>query len=171
MLISKQYREEQTNLHKTNPNYGVASIGFAPMVGQFIQGLKLTSVLDYGAGKGNLAQNLKIPAQITEYDPAIPGKSVLPEGKFDLVCCIDVLEHIEPECLFDVLDSLTSFIGKYAFITVHTGPAKKVLSDGRNAHLIQEKARWWMPQLCERMDIQKMNKTAAGFLVLGTPLL
>jgi hypothetical protein len=64
-----------------------------------------------------------------------------------------------------VLDDLQT-ITKVGFFTVHTGPAKKFLTDGRNAHLIQNPARWWLPKLCERWDILKVSPTQGGFYVI-----
>ena len=52
-IISEDYRRQQQELHK-NPQYGVASIGFAPAVARLIEQLKVTSLSDYGAGKQNL---------------------------------------------------------------------------------------------------------------------
>jgi len=38
------------------------------------------------------------------------------------------------------------------------GPAGKVLSDGRNAHLIQKPLSWWLPKLCERFEILELHQ-------------
>ena len=40
----------QAKLHE-NPDYGVASTFFAPIVDDVIQMFNITSLLDYGAGK------------------------------------------------------------------------------------------------------------------------
>lgn len=149
MLISDAYAAEQRLMHE-NERYGAASKKFAGQVAAIIRKRKPSSILDYGAGKQALAQALALagePTPITAYDPGIPEISDLPAGKFDLVCCIDVLEHVEPECLNDVLKALSEKTGVTAFITIHTGPAGKTLSDGRNAHLIQKPVRWWTKRL------------------------
>jgi hypothetical protein len=80
--------------------------------------------------------------KIREYDPAIPGKDGEPEAA-EFVVCTDVLEHIELDCLDEVLDHIRWLAGKYAFLNIATRPAVKVLPDGRNAHLIIESADWW----------------------------
>lgn len=148
MLISEEYAAEQRLMHE-NERYGAASKKFASHVAGLIRSRKPSSILDYGAGKQALAQALSgEPAWITAYDPGVPEISELPPGRFDLVCCIDVLEHVEPECLRDVIQSLADKTGGTAFITIHTGPAGKTLSDGRNAHLIQKPIRWWEKRLC-----------------------
>ena len=166
MLITQEYQEEQKKLHE-NPEYGVASVSFAPMVTSLINTLKVTEMLDYGAGKGRLAQNItpdhKILIEL--YDPAIPDYSDKPEPR-EFVCCIDVLEHIEPDCLDSVLDDLKRVTKRFGFFTIHTGPAIKTLSDGRNAHLTQEDYTWWLPKLWSRFHIHQMTHTPSGFLVI-----
>jgi hypothetical protein len=83
------------------------------------------------------------------------------------VACIDVLEHIEPHLLDSVLDHLKSLAVQALFATVHCGPAKKILSDGRNAHLIQQPPSWWLPKLMDRWDIQSFARTDQGFWFVG----
>lgn len=144
MLISEAYANEQRKMHK-NERYGAASKKVAPLIARFIEARKPESILDYGAGKQALAEALGI--EVAAYDPGVQAISQLPDGKFDLVCCIDVLEHVEPDCLADVLTAMSEKTGKTAFITIHTGPAGKKLSDGRNAHLIQKPIRWWTKRL------------------------
>lgn len=165
-LISEGYRKEQEELHK-NPNYGVASVSFAPMVSKLINDLKVEKILDYGAGKGRLAESIRPDHKILIelYDPAIPEWSDDPDP-CDFVTCIDVLEHIEPDCLDNVLDDLKRVTSCYGFFTIHTGPAVKVLTDGRNAHLTQEDYTWWMPKLWSRFDIHSMTHTNNGFFVI-----
>jgi uncharacterized membrane protein YkvA (DUF1232 family) len=52
---------------------------------------------------------------------------------------------------------------------VYTGPAKKILSDGRNAHLIQEPIEWWLPRFGERFDLIHAQPARKGFFVLACP--
>ena len=84
-----------------------------------------------------------MPFAITNYDPFLPGFDREPEPH-DLVVCSDVLEHIEPECVGDVLRHLHTLTKKTLFIDVACRPAKKVLADGRNAHLIQWEPDKWL---------------------------
>lgn len=165
-MISEEYRKEQEKLHE-NPNYGVASVSFAPFVSNFINKMGISEMLDYGAGKGRLAKNLDVAhdVEVTHYDPAIPQWSKTPDSK-QLVCCFDVLEHIEPEHLDAVLDDLQRVTEFYGIFSIHTGPAVKVLSDGRNAHLTQAPSAWWMPKLQERFDLVMFQATANGFFVV-----
>lgn len=168
-LISDTYRALQSRLHAENANYGVASQTYAPMVAQIIRANAIKSLLDYGAGKGRLGMALKDllpePVRLSHYDPAIPEWSAPPQPS-DMVTCIDVLEHIEPDCLDQVLDDLRRVTQRIGVFTVHTGPAAKILADGRNAHLIQQPPRWWLPKLLQRFDLIAFNRVENGFWVI-----
>ncbi len=168
--ISADYLAQQKWLHE-NPQYGVASIGFAPTIKDLVPRLGVHSISDYGAGKQNLLKALTdlgmTGIEYFPYDPAFPeyGKA----KPADLVCCIDVLEHIEPDYLPNVLKELGSLVCKYGFFSVHTSAAKKILPDGRNAHLIQKPSSWWLPRLCEYFEIIHLKQTPGGFWVIVTP--
>jgi len=167
--ISEDYRRQQQELHQ-NPDYGVASIQFAPAVFQMAERLGSQSISDYGAGKQNLRISLEAAGYTTDYRPYDPAFPEYGEARSaDLVCCIDVLEHIEPDLLDNVLDDLARITVKHGFFTIHTGPAQKVLPDGRNAHLIQRPSSWWLPRLCERFEILNLQPTAGGFMIIVSP--
>ncbi len=167
-LISEEYRRMQQQLHE-NPNYGVASVAYAPLVAELIEKVGAQEMLDYGAGKGRLGltlkQHLKSPPSIRHYDPAIPAWSARPEP-CGFVACIDVLEHIEPALLDHVLDDLQRVTAGFGIFTVHIGAAKKVLSDGRNAHLIQQPPAWWLPKFFARFELLTFNQMPQGFWVV-----
>lgn len=169
-LISDAYRRMQETLHR-NPDYGVASEHFAPIVARVINQYGVQELLDYGAGKGRLAQTLMRdrlvdhPMRIQQYDPAMPEIADPPEPS-QMVACLDVLEHIEPELLENVLDDLQRVTRDIGLFTVATTPAIKTLADGRNAHLIVERADWWLPKIMARFDLHVFQKTPDGFLVV-----
>jgi hypothetical protein len=172
--ISDEYLRMQQELHK-NPNYGVASLYFAPFVADVIRQTGVRSVSDYGAGKKNLLKGLAQAgvsvAEYLPYDPAFPEYG--PPRPADLVCCIDVLEHIEPERLDSVLRELHSITVGLGFFSVHMGPAAKVLADGRKAHLIQKPSSWWLHRLVAYFDIlhlQSHQMMGEGFWLLVRPV-
>lgn len=140
------------------------------MVSDIINRMGVTHLLDYGCGHmTNLAKNLKVKHKLTyqAYDPGVPrfNKEPLPA---QMVACIDVLEHIEPELLDNVLDDITSLCEGILFCTFDTGPAMKTLSDGRNAHLIQQPLEWWFPKFASRFDLQTIQATSdKSYLVIG----
>jgi hypothetical protein len=171
MLISPEYRAQQEHLHNTT-NYGTASIKYAPLVTQIVNKLEITHLLDYGAGHNmNLGKHIKPGHKLKyqAYDPAVPELAGDPIPA-QMVACIDVLEHIEPDLLDNVLDHIASLTEAVALLTVHCGPATKVLPDGRNAHIIQEPPSWWLPKLSERFEIQTFQMThAKAFYIIGHP--
>lgn len=168
--ISDSYREQQKELHK-NPNYGVASIGYAPIVKQILDGARSRSLSDYGAGKQNLKKALndlgKRDFEYFPYDPAFPEYGA--PRSADLVCCIDVLENIEPDYVDAVLKDLAAITTKIGFYSIATGPANKTLADGRNAHLIQQPSSWWLPKLCQYFEIGQLGRDQHGFWVIVEP--
>lgn len=176
MLISEPYRRQQQTLHETT-EYGTASLQYAPLVAQIIDRLSIDHLLDYGSGaRCNLAKALfgagsacrpKLEHiepgrkfRYQAYDAGVPQLSDAPISA-QLVACIDVLEHVEPECLDSVLDHLVSLTEAAVFLTVHTGPAAKTLPDGRNAHINQQPMSYWLPKLWERFEIQTVQVTGA----------
>jgi hypothetical protein len=167
-LITEEYRLTQAKLHE-NPDYGVASVGYAPLVAQVANAVGATELLDYGAGKGRLGEALRKHLQrsieIFHYEPARSEWSATP-APAQLVACIDVLEHIEPDLLDNVLDDLQRVTANTGVFTVHTGPAKRTLPDGRNAHLIQQPASWWLPKFMDRFELELFNRTPNGFWVV-----
>jgi uncharacterized Rossmann fold enzyme len=144
LVITPGYRDLNRQLHHQNIAYGVGGGKHADTVTKLITATGAQSVLDYGCGKGYLAKALPFP--IWEYDPAIPGKDESPKPA-DLVVCTDVLEHIEPDCIMAVLADLQRVVKNVGYFTIHTGPARKTLPDGRNTHLIQQKRQWWKNRL------------------------
>ena len=167
--ISSEYLAMQRELHQ-NPNYGVASIKYAPIVKTIMQaGAK--SLSDYGAGKCNLHKALQDLGmhgyEYYPFDPAFPEYG--PPRPADLVCCIDVLEHIEADYLNAVLSDLREITRSLGFFSIATGPAGKVLADGRNAHLIQQPSSWWLPKLCEHFEIAQLQRDQGAFWVVTEP--
>lgn len=167
MLISEAYRAEQAALHAKG-NYGTAALQYGQVVSGLLNSTSARSILDYGCGsKRSLLQALQLPSEIVYegYDPAIPDYAGDPLPA-ELVCCIDVLEHIEPALLDNVLDHLARLCDPYGFFTVHSGPAVKVLADGRNAHLTQQGPDWWLPRFRERFEVLDTQPIPSGFAIV-----
>ena len=165
MRLTDEYKEQQKELHESNKNYGTSSFIYKSHILGVIDFFKPKNVLDYGCGKGLSKQFIDTP--LTLYDPCIKGLDSDPDSA-DLVICTDVLEHIEPECLDDVLDHLQKLTDLAGFFSIHTGPAIKILSDGRNAHLIQQEYNWWLPKIWSRFDLVSYGRGGGGFYVIVT---
>ena len=169
-LISPAYQAQQQTLHETSP-YGTASILYAPIVSAIIEKMQITHLLDYGCGANTqLPKHLKVSHKLTyqAYDPGVPRYST-PPLPAELVACIDVLEHIEPEYLDLVFDDLARLAEGVLFASVTTCAAFKSLPDGRNAHLTQQPMSWWLPKFWDRWEIQTVQAISAeSFFVVGT---
>lgn len=155
-LISEEYKEFNKQLHSQEDiAYGIDGGRWAEFVIKTCKHEDINTVLDYGCGKGNLKKAIaqRTPfITVSEYDPAIEGKDQLPKPA-DMVFCGDVLEHIEPEYLDDVLTDISRCADKLAVLYIATSPANKTLPDGRNAHLIQENMHWWFNKVSEFMEV------------------
>jgi 2-polyprenyl-3-methyl-5-hydroxy-6-metoxy-1,4-benzoquinol methylase len=154
-LISEEYRKLNEQLHETNKHYGTSGQLYVSDIIGILKNLQTQDVLDYGCGKSTLAQNL--PFSIKQYDPAVPKYAAQPDPA-DLVVCTDVLEHIEPEMIDDVLKHLAKLTKKAGYFTACTVAAQKTLADGRNAHLIVKPPIWWIHKIDEHFEILNFTK-------------
>ena len=172
MRITPEYQAQQQAMHE-NPklNYGTAGAKYGDEVSQIIDLMEIDHLLDYGCGHNLSLRNALHPERAFRYqgyDPGVPEYASDPVPA-QMVACIDVLEHIESECLDAVLDHLAELTEQVGFFTIHTGPAGKVLPDGRNAHLIQQPPEWWLPKIQERFELKGFNGRLHGFEVLVLP--
>jgi len=149
MVISDEYRRVQIETHKTNPKWGTSNNQTVPVILDFIKIHQIKDVLDYGCGKGMLREyiNRQFPdVNVRQYDPCMSGWDELPEPG-DYTICMDVLEHIELECLQDVLGDLRRVTDKLGLLSITTVPARTLLTDGSNPHKIMEPLGWWKEKL------------------------
>ena len=153
-LISDEYRALNSALHDSNERYGAGGHRWARLVKHLVERHRLADVLDYGCGKQTLKKALP-GIKVHGYDPAFKELAATPQPA-DLVVCGDVLEHVEPEKLDAVLDDLARCTRRFAFLVVATRPARKVLSDGRNAHLSQMPGSRWLERILPRFDVLYM---------------
>lgn len=177
MLISPEYAALNAQLHASNPSYGVSGHLYAREVAALAESIRAANILDYGAGKRTLEKALAHwlefhQTSLSNYDPGVPGLeniSGTTNGKFDLVVCTDVLEHIEPECLDDVFDHIYSLTRTALYVAVHCGPAIKTLPDGRNTHLIQRSPEWWLNEIVRWFHVVKWHTNERGFTAVLRP--
>ena len=154
MKITPEYLALNREMHSRG-TYGVSGSKWAHAVLKLADGLGTRDILDYGCGQRTLERALGFP--IRNYDPCIAELAAEP-APADLVVCTDVLEHIEPDCLDDVLDDLKRVTRKLGFFVIANRPAKKFLADGRNAHLIQEGVAWWRARIEPRFAIHQVGE-------------
>ena len=153
-LISEEYCKLNEKLHKAPRGFGGDGHKWVDQVMFLIQRFGIETMLDYGCGQSTLWKMLRkrYPTirnlvWYSEYDPCIKKKSKVPDRMCDLVVCTDVLEHIEPECLGNVIEHIKSLANRVVFLNINTQLANKVLPDGRNAHLIVQPKEWWREKL------------------------
>ncbi len=169
MLITQDYKSQNEQLHQDG-QFGVSGYKWAQTVSWLIQRHGFQHILDYGAGQQTLKKALQSLAnvQIDCYDPAVPELAHPPVAA-ELLTCTDVLEHIEPDAIDEVLDHIQSLGKKMFLLVIPTGPAAKTLPDGRNAHLIQQSVAWWLPKLLMRFDLVTLNHITDDIVFVGTP--
>jgi SAM-dependent methyltransferase len=168
-LISDEYKEQLAQLHREKEDFGTSSPMYADSIKYMLSKFKCEDMLDFGCGKAALKKALGIKEGYYGFDPAIPEYSDVPNPR-DLVVCTDVLEHVELGMVPNVIKELARVTKKVGYFVIHTGPALNVLPDGRNAHITQEPARWWLLRLCKHFNIEFVQRMTNGVLVIVTPL-
>lgn len=171
MRITPEYAELNRQLHATRADYGQMGHRHLESIRGVAQVFQVRSILDYGCGKQTLIEALRLP-YARGYDPCVAGLDLEP-APADLVICTDVLEHIEPECIDDVLGHIRSLTQRVFFTAISLRPAKKTLPDGRNTHLLVRSAKWWMVKLLDLFDVDTVRATndelQGVFRVVGEP--
>lgn len=177
-LISDQYRALNKELHNRNAKYGGKGDPWADRVILYMNQAEANSYLDYGCGKKQLLRAIQdrrsewgFPylggkhgiLSAVGYDPVTAPETPEPA---DFVTCNDVLEHIEPEYLDNVLADIASKINKRGLLVISQRLANKRLADGRNAHLIVEKTEWWVARLAkhfrEIIEVEPIKPARVG---------
>ena len=109
-------------------------------------------LLDYGAGKGHQydlnrtdvdLREVYGVSEITCYDPGHQPYSSLPDGSFDGVICLDVMEHCPEEDLPWIISEIIGYAEKFVYFTVACFKAEKNLPNGENAHCTVRPPAWW----------------------------
>lgn len=154
-------------LHKNSQSYGPASSYFQDFNIKRLLGIpygikkanehsSLSSVLDYGAGKGGLVLALKktLSSQIsiTGFDPGVKEFSSKPNRRFDVITCIDVLEHIDRSSIDGVLNEIKNLMTGFMIFVIDLMPAEKSLADGRNAHILIAPPEYWASKINQSFD-------------------
>lgn len=161
-LISPEYKYQNQLLHLQSSKYGISAKRYIQRIKDWLFEIddNVVSAIDYGCGKGTLKRYLKM-LKITEYDPAIPNKDKLPCPS-DIVFCIDVLEHIEPKYLDNVLQSIQDLAVRGVFLTVALREGKRVLPDGRLCHLNIHPVKFWQEKFDKFFLSKRMIKMYSG---------
>lgn len=165
--FSPEYAKLQSEFHQQRPDYGISGHKYADNIAQLAKNLNTRDILDYGCGKCTLQKALPFPIQ--NYDPFILEHAQRPLPA-DLVVCTDVMEHIEPDYVQNVIQDLHSLTKRAAFFQIATRPASKQLPDGRNAHLIQKDSGWWLMGFLPFFQLKAFQELNGGFIMVCEPI-
>ena len=157
MISKERLAKEYKWVHKnTTTMSGGTTVKNKDKIKTVIDKINPISVLDYGCGKGvqyskhklHEEWNINLPAL---YDPYVEQYKKLPSYSnkyFDLVLCVDVMEHILPDEVDEVLHQIF-FLGNFVYFHIDTKPAIKKFSCGTNFHVSLHEPDWWINKLNE----------------------
>ena len=159
--ISDSQRKLNQELHENRPDFGsrggAGNEGIIQLIGRYKELGVISSVLDYGTGKGAFPKNLKQThpeIAVGAYDPAVEKFNKKPNKSFDLVTSFDVLEHVERDSIHAVLKEIKDLSLKLVYLQIDLQPAVKRLSSGRNAHIMLAPPDWWVSQVAGLFPVQ-----------------
>ena len=154
-LIDPQYQEQIRLMHSRGKfDNGAKQLA---LVRPFLEQHRPRTLLDFGCGKGALIREIEATWPDTTcqgYDPGNPAFDRVPTGPFDAVISTDAIEHIEPDHLSETLTLIGQLIGRVGCFRIACHPAKKLLPDGRNCHLIVQEPDWWREQVLSAMPVR-----------------
>ncbi len=157
-LFTPEYQVKMQEQHREQPNWASGPAVALPDIYDFLRKYDCDLITDYGCGKGELARVVSVPIyRWQQYDPFVEQFSREPVVMPYLVC-VDVLEHIEPDCLDAVLQHIASITDVVALLVVANEPAKANFPDGTNLHLIVEDYAWWHAKLAQYFTIVATRK-------------
>ena len=157
MISKEQLEKEYIWVHKnTTTMSGGTTIKNKDKIKTVIDKINPISVLDYGCGKAwhythdsvHHEWGINMP---TLYDPYVEKYNKLATYSskyFDLVLCVDVMEHILREEVDEVLHEIF-FLGNFVYFHIDTKPAIKKFKDGTNFHVSLHEKDWWINKLNE----------------------
>ena len=157
MIDKERLAKEYVWVHENSTTMsGRTTIKNKDKIKEVIDRVNPVNVLDFGCGKGwqytrqNVHEDWGIPKP-TLYDPYVAKYNKIASYSakyFDLVLCVDVMEHILPEEVDSVLHSVF-FLGNSVYFHIDTKPAIKKFSDGTNFHVSLHNEEWWTNKLNE----------------------
>lgn len=152
-MISENYKSQLAWMHQRTMFAGRLN-EYDDAFGKVVK-YKPQTILDYGCAHGNLVNKLKedFPdVNVDGYDPAVENYQQYPTQSYDLLFCLDVMEHLELEYLAEVIQGMDKLIDGHAYMVIACYPAQKKLPDGRNTHLIIKEPQWWLDVLTKHLD-------------------
>lgn len=153
--------------HHASTKWGVTVATKISHIDIFAEENNVRSILDYGCGQGILKEKLGHKYEITEYDAGISGKDILPSEVYDMIVCVDVAEHFEPDTVASNFKAMHDRVAKCVYMTISCEPAIGCFADGTNLHLTIKPPWEWMQIIDAEFQPKKLNfyGTDRGLLV------
>ena len=146
----KKMHQEGTQYDDAKNTFDGKSLRFFfNSIKKIIEATKSDSLIDYGCGKAkyyfnsievnnNTYKNIIDYWKIKNYylyDPGVSKFSKYPSQKADGVICVDVVEHIPEEDVYNFIKEIFNLANKFIFIVIACYPANKTFPNGRNVHV------------------------------------
>jgi hypothetical protein len=146
-------KNDYAALHSRNPGFGQTGLRLMGYIRPLIDDCSASLILDFGCGKGALGKKLATQGfDVRLFDPYVPDYAEVPEEKFDLVLCTDVMEHIPIEDLDNIIKNISEYSSRVVFVVSLTF-ADMLLSDGTNAHCTIRSEDWWRERLGRHFSV------------------
>lgn len=157
------YAKSYRAMHQANAKVfsGHLDPEFADHIARLVRETDAATLLDWGSGKGYqyLADRVHerwggiLP---TCYDVGVVQLTRRPTGTFDGVICTDVLEHIRPDDVNDVIAELVGYARRFLYVNVCCRESGRTFPDGENVHLTVRPPDWWRRRFRrhERADLK-----------------
>ena len=149
-------------LHQEEGKFkGISLVPLVPTLMSLVKENNCKTLLDYGCGKAipydkDICKEVDLRHPIQKlcnlksfdlYDPAYEKYTTLPNKKYDIVVCTDVLEHIAEQDIDYVLTEILSHSKKIVFLNISCQPALKHFKEGKfkgkNVHISVFDPSWW----------------------------
>jgi len=174
-MDSGELLEHYKYKHETDPLFSKGSSLFKhiPYLARIIDLFRVKTILDYGCGKAtwwnwkyrNATFN-NDELRVRLYDPAVPKYDKLPGGRFDLVVCTDVLEHLHPDDTDEIVERLVGYTRRHLFVCIALTEAKKTFPDGTNLHTNLHTQEWWEELFARKVDeFEKKHRVTISYAI------
>lgn len=133
------------------------------VVRQLCRRFQAKRLLDYGSGKALAYEGTRAKTQdgkemqglkqlwgldsVAFYDPALAQFADLPDGTFDAVLAVNVLEYTPPEDIDWVLSEIVAYATRFVFLAIACYASPWKLPGGGNYHATVASAGWWTDRL------------------------